>query len=511
MVFQSLNVLPVLPKPHNGPCGPRGPTLSGPEDKEMKKKLRNRESALAARERKKQKMLELERKVSELGKENDDLRSENSLLKNTLSSIMKKYGADENEIEEALKIAEAKKLIKKEPLGDHGITTGSPDKNKTEKRILSTKTPSGAFTQKCRKVIKQENCDPTIKIPKNNSNSGNQTGNGTRIQLTTKNGQQIIGQKIGSNFIFHKNQIILDSSKISFKNTTSGHNNVTSGPVRSEYQPVKPSDQNIKQEPQDTTSRRVSYETPSQYSPPWTPPDLSTMQNSPSSSDSAYSTGSENGGNQPFSANQSNTNQTGNQIQLLPLRLPEKRSRVETDFYDESSGTKFQIMDTSGHTAGYGETLYDTEITFTESYSTTRTTPSTRVPKFHSHHELTSGLTSGELENSNSNHWLGMLQNNDVQFSPSSNNQPSDVTSGSSLKPEDFLTQIEQPEVHQTESEIKIENGNLLDSADTTFENIPSQPEVHQNTTGSNSNSDFNQTFLQKPVLNVDDFIFGQF
>ena len=34
--------------------------------------------------------LELERKVSELGKENDDLRSENSLLKNTLSSIMKK-------------------------------------------------------------------------------------------------------------------------------------------------------------------------------------------------------------------------------------------------------------------------------------------------------------------------------------------------------------------------------------------------------------------------------------
>jgi hypothetical protein len=35
-------------------------------------------------------MLELERKVSELGKENDDLRSENSLLKNTLASIMKK-------------------------------------------------------------------------------------------------------------------------------------------------------------------------------------------------------------------------------------------------------------------------------------------------------------------------------------------------------------------------------------------------------------------------------------
>ena len=55
MPFQSVNVLPVLPKPHNGL--PRGPQLSAPEDKEMKKKLRNRESALAARERKKQKML----------------------------------------------------------------------------------------------------------------------------------------------------------------------------------------------------------------------------------------------------------------------------------------------------------------------------------------------------------------------------------------------------------------------------------------------------------------------
>ena len=55
MPFQSVNVLPVLPKPHNGL--PRGPQLSAPEDKEMKKKLRNRESALAARERKKKKML----------------------------------------------------------------------------------------------------------------------------------------------------------------------------------------------------------------------------------------------------------------------------------------------------------------------------------------------------------------------------------------------------------------------------------------------------------------------
>lgn len=57
MVFQSVNVLPVLPKPQNGVSGRVGPQLSATEDKEMKKKLRNRESALAARERKKQKML----------------------------------------------------------------------------------------------------------------------------------------------------------------------------------------------------------------------------------------------------------------------------------------------------------------------------------------------------------------------------------------------------------------------------------------------------------------------
>ena len=36
------------------------------------------------------KTTELERKVNELGKENDDLRNENNILKGTLSSVMKK-------------------------------------------------------------------------------------------------------------------------------------------------------------------------------------------------------------------------------------------------------------------------------------------------------------------------------------------------------------------------------------------------------------------------------------
>ena len=83
-------MLPVLPKPQNGSGARNGPALSSAEDKEMKKKLRNRESALAARERKKQKMLELERRVNELGRENNDLKNENSALRGTLSTVMHK-------------------------------------------------------------------------------------------------------------------------------------------------------------------------------------------------------------------------------------------------------------------------------------------------------------------------------------------------------------------------------------------------------------------------------------
>lgn len=88
--LQTVNVLPVLPKPQHGSGVRNGPALSSAEDKEMKKKLRNRESALAARERKKQKMLELERRVSELGRENNELKVENCALRGTLSNVMQK-------------------------------------------------------------------------------------------------------------------------------------------------------------------------------------------------------------------------------------------------------------------------------------------------------------------------------------------------------------------------------------------------------------------------------------
>ncbi|CBY33549.1 unnamed protein product [Oikopleura dioica] len=107
-------VLPVLPKPQNGP-GRNGPALSAVEDKEMKKKLRNRESALAARERKKQKMLELERRVAELSRNNSILKMENCTLRGTLTSVMQKYGAPKSEIDETLRLTE-NVAIKKEVL-----------------------------------------------------------------------------------------------------------------------------------------------------------------------------------------------------------------------------------------------------------------------------------------------------------------------------------------------------------------------------------------------------------
>lgn len=81
----------------------------------MKKKLRNRESALAARERKKQKMLELERRVAELSRNNSILKMENCTLRGTLTSVMQKYGAPKSEIDETLRLTE-NVAIKKEVL-----------------------------------------------------------------------------------------------------------------------------------------------------------------------------------------------------------------------------------------------------------------------------------------------------------------------------------------------------------------------------------------------------------
>lgn len=89
----------------------------------MKKKLRNRESALAARERKKQKMLELERRVSELGRENNELKVENCALRGTLSNVMQKYGAPPKEIEDTLKTTQTL-TVKKEPHDMKNKTVG---------------------------------------------------------------------------------------------------------------------------------------------------------------------------------------------------------------------------------------------------------------------------------------------------------------------------------------------------------------------------------------------------
>nr|XP_039258741.1 uncharacterized protein LOC120335316 [Styela clava] len=89
MPFGIKTVLPVLPKPDNlilDSCVSKD--MNSIEDKELRKKLRNRQSALAARERKKARMLELERKVDELQQSNNELVDENSKLKRTLSALL---------------------------------------------------------------------------------------------------------------------------------------------------------------------------------------------------------------------------------------------------------------------------------------------------------------------------------------------------------------------------------------------------------------------------------------
>ena len=82
---------PVLPKPENpkkGIC--QSLSLNAIEDKELRKKLRNRQSALAARERKKARMLELERKVMALQESHKRLEHENHFLYSRLNLMKQK-------------------------------------------------------------------------------------------------------------------------------------------------------------------------------------------------------------------------------------------------------------------------------------------------------------------------------------------------------------------------------------------------------------------------------------
>ena len=82
MPFSNKAVLPVLPKVKNARNeSSDNPSLSSIEDKELRKKLRNRQSALAARERKKARMLELEKQVATLQESKKRLQDENQALR----------------------------------------------------------------------------------------------------------------------------------------------------------------------------------------------------------------------------------------------------------------------------------------------------------------------------------------------------------------------------------------------------------------------------------------------
>nr|CAB3267780.1 xBPc X box binding protein [Phallusia mammillata] len=86
------SVMPVLPKPDHAAGGivDSNTPLSAVEDKELRKKLRNRQSALAARERKKARMLELERQVAELQEMNRRTEDENQYLRARLEVMARK-------------------------------------------------------------------------------------------------------------------------------------------------------------------------------------------------------------------------------------------------------------------------------------------------------------------------------------------------------------------------------------------------------------------------------------
>lgn len=181
-------VLPVLPKPQNGP-GRNGPALSAVEDKEMKKKLRNRESALAARERKKQKMLELERRVAELSRNNSILKMENCTLRGTLTSVMQKYGAPKSEIDETLRLTE-NVAIKKEVLETKPVIQKQvPQKRKAPVSVVIKQEIDAGFSE----PSETEN-PPPIKLPKVTLTGSPQTTTATTTQ--TVNGKLIRKQVV---------------------------------------------------------------------------------------------------------------------------------------------------------------------------------------------------------------------------------------------------------------------------------------------------------------------------
>lgn len=91
MPFSNKSVLPVLPKVKDTQNGStENMSLSSIEDKELRKKLRNRQSALAARERKKARMLELEKQVATLQESKKQLQDENQALRMRVEILSEK-------------------------------------------------------------------------------------------------------------------------------------------------------------------------------------------------------------------------------------------------------------------------------------------------------------------------------------------------------------------------------------------------------------------------------------
>merc|ERR1712176_1299226 len=118
-------------------------------------------------------------------------------------------------------------------------------------------------------------------------------------------------------------------------------------------------------------------------------------------------------------------------------------------------------------------TLYDTEITYDQrtTLPRTNTTPSTRVPRYHSYHELMGQPEEQQQQQQQprNSEWLNLLQSNNTELDK--------------LKPEDFLNEPEQVKVEEKKNE-NVEDKNDLFSD-----------------RGS-------QSFFQSQILNLDE-VFG--
>lgn len=545
MPFQTVNVLPVLPKPQNGSGARNGPALSSAEDKEMKKKLRNRESALAARERKKQKMLELERRVSELGRENSELKVENCALRGTLSTVMQKYGAPQKEIDDTLKTTQTL-TVKKEPTD---VKVKPVGRKNTVARISQKVISLGPNERKPRDVthsvqVKQE--APEITLHTDATHDIDDTPSAimlpkiSTMPRTTQHQTPPPTPKQPSTPKRSPSKVIL-TSNIMFSpkksNTIYTHSNNIQPPTYDENKHQMnqhPDDHHVnaldmlelpvvKQEPQDYTSKpdvipesplppaNTMIGSPMETPSPSSSESLVTQPVSPlwsasgsPASDSAYSTGSE-AGHAPAPSNPiqlSPLRSQSNDALSCTIRVPNIRTiGHKPNYCHKRSYPKDQHKDQSTMWYEPAERLQRLDPS-QSSYSA----PSVPPPHSHEEHFIEANQTENRvpvIHHENEQQWTNVLHN-DIHMT-------SNLTSTNRTDPQEYLTTPNHG-YHTT-------NQNHHQNHHQHHHHHHHQTNHHQNDTvidfqnGMSRSNDFDgltdRSLFQTSMLNIDEVLFG--